>query len=109
MVITDSTGDITGEVADGDVTGITHPRIAGKAEPGSVIFIRNNGESIGVATADAEGNWSFEPEAMGEGMNLITTQVRTPDGYTVEGATASFFIDASLIINPEPQPQPEPQ
>jgi uncharacterized lipoprotein YbaY len=54
--------------------------ISGTAEPGSTVEITADGETIGEAPADENGNWSFETDPLPEGTNL-RARVLGEDGH----------------------------
>ncbi|HBZ14570.1 MAG TPA: hypothetical protein DEO73_02260, partial [Pantoea sp.] len=67
----DDSGEHNSYIAPGDKIHDTTPRFAGRADPGAVITVYDNGKPIAEITAEANGNWYFFPE-MGVGEhNLI--------------------------------------
>ncbi|WP_168198758.1 Ig-like domain-containing protein [Jejubacter calystegiae] len=68
VVVTDSSGT---EI-DGGVTNDNMPSLSGKAEPGTVVVISDNGKEIGSAQVDDNGQWNFTPTTpMGDGEHNI--------------------------------------
>ncbi|MNM17105.1 hypothetical protein D3C81_273700 [compost metagenome] len=69
----DDQGLITGNLVSGAETDDAKPEISGTAEAGSTVIIRDNGVEIGRATANAAGEWSFEPKLpLGLGNHSLT-------------------------------------
>ncbi|WP_449466931.1 Ig-like domain-containing protein [Stenotrophomonas humi] len=59
--VMDNVGISQGQLADGDYTDDRRPTFLGKAEPGSSIIIYDQGEEVGDALADSDGNWTWTP------------------------------------------------
>ena len=59
--VLDNVGTLQGELSDGEYTDDRRPTFNGKAEAGSSIIIYDNGEEVGDAWADANGNWTWTP------------------------------------------------
>ncbi|WP_168198759.1 Ig-like domain-containing protein [Jejubacter calystegiae] len=80
-VLTDDAGTITGPIASGDVTDDTTPTLSGKAEPGATVIVSDNGNVIGSAAVDPDGNWSFTPDTpLEEGDHSLTAVVEDAAG-----------------------------
>ncbi|QCA05868.1 Ig-like domain-containing protein [Pantoea vagans] len=81
--ITDNVGNITGPLSGGDSTDDTQPELAGKGEAGSTVTIYDNDQPIGSVVVDADGNWSFTPDApLAEGEHSIHTTETDVAGNT---------------------------
>ncbi|MNM17104.1 HYR domain protein [compost metagenome] len=59
----DDVGDWKGNLADGQYTDDRRPLFNGKAESLAKIVVYDNGEEVGQAGADADGNWTWTPGA----------------------------------------------
>lgn len=93
---------------DGSSTNDTTPTIGGTAEPGSVVTVIIDGEEVGTAPVDSEGNWSFEPtEELAEGPHEITATATDDAGNTSDPSDpVTVTVDteapgAPTITNPE--------
>ncbi len=89
------------EVEGTDEAGITLARVkpdgsmvvAGRAKPGSIVRLLNNGEVIGEAAASDDGEWVIVPDnALDLGQHLLTAEITEPDGET-EIAAMALAID----------------
>lgn len=76
----DNVGSKRGSIASGEATDDTTPTLVGKAEPGSTVEIWLDGKRIGTALVTASGDWSFTPEALGNGSHSFTVVVTDPAG-----------------------------
>ncbi|WP_449466932.1 Ig-like domain-containing protein [Stenotrophomonas humi] len=59
--VMDNVGASQGELSDGEYTDDRRPTFNGKAEVGASIIVYDNGEEVGDAWADANGNWTWTP------------------------------------------------
>ncbi|PJI47424.1 MAG: hypothetical protein CTR55_19790 [Pseudomonas sp.] len=76
LVVTDDVGAKTGPLHDGDTTDDNRPTFSGDAEPNGKVIIYDNGNKIGEADVDADGQWSFEPTTpLKDGDHAFTTEV----------------------------------
>ena len=67
----------------GGATNETSPTLSGSAEPGSIVTVSDNGDVLGSAVADSDGNWSFTPpQPLDEGAHSLTTTVTDAAGNT---------------------------
>ncbi|KDR59107.1 hypothetical protein APPUASWS_001105, partial [Arthrospira platensis str. Paraca] len=82
---------------------ITNGVIEGTAEPGSTVEVFLDGNSIGTATADGDGNWTFTPAtALAEGEFSFTASATDAAGNTSdESTTVSLTVDTSAPDAPE--------
>ncbi len=85
------TGLVITSPAPGDIVEAT-PTITGTAEPGAVITITVDGETIGTTVADPNGSWSVTPETdLPAGPATIIVTATNPDGDT-EMATVDVTV-----------------
>ncbi|MBB4867628.1 putative RNA-binding protein with TRAM domain [Pseudomonas nitritireducens] len=95
----DAQGKVTGSIEAGGTTDDNQPTLGGKAEPGSVITIKDGDTVLGTTTVDGQGNWSFTPSApLGEGEHSITAEATDAAGNTSKPSDAlAFIVDTAAI------------
>jgi hypothetical protein len=102
LTLTDDAGASRGPVMPGDTINDSTPTFAGKAEPGAIVEIRDNGELIGTALVAADGSWSFTPSpALASGEHHFSVIVVDPAGN--KGLPVNLgpvMIDDTLIDTP---------
>ena len=100
--ILDDVGAIQGNLNNGDSTDDTRPTLNGTAEAGSVVTIYDNGQKMGEATADKDGNWSFTPDTdLSEGEHSLTTTTTDAAGNTSAPSDAwELFVDTTAPAQP---------
>ncbi|RZL50076.1 MAG: T9SS type B sorting domain-containing protein [Pedobacter sp.] len=76
-------------------TNVNRPLITGTGEPGSIIEIFNAGVSLGFATVDAGGKFTFTPTtSLADGIVAITTKAKDAAGNTSSSSTSfTFTVD----------------
>lgn len=73
------------------------PPITGTAEPGSTVTIVIDGVTVGTATTDGSGNYTFTPSTpLSEGPHTVTVTATDPAGNTGPSATANVLTDITL-------------
>ncbi|MBK5344651.1 hypothetical protein JFU48_25125 [Pseudomonas sp. TH49] len=73
--VIDDVGSVVGVLNSGGHTDDTLPTLQGKATPGDMIRIYDNGTLIGETITDAQGDWNFTPtQELPEGPHSITVQ-----------------------------------
>ncbi|WP_186132029.1 Ig-like domain-containing protein [Burkholderia gladioli] len=98
--VIDHAGAITGVLQPGQATDDTQPEIKGKATPDSLVKVYVDGELAGSATTDADGRWSWRPEAaLAEGHHSITA---TSTGASGESDATKPFDIVVDITPPSP-------
>ncbi|WP_202302455.1 Ig-like domain-containing protein [Dryocola clanedunensis] len=89
----DDIGEQKGPIHNGDTTDDAQPAIFGKADPGSVVVIYDNGQPVGSVTTNDNGNWTFTPETpLADGEHSITAAEVNADGKPGEQSPATDFI-----------------
>ncbi|WP_106419796.1 Ig-like domain-containing protein [Salinicola tamaricis] len=90
-----------GDLASGDISNDNTPALSGSAEPGSSISVFAGGVLLGTTMTDAEGNWSFTPDALADGSYDFTVTATDAAGNTSqESASFSLNIDATAPTAP---------
>jgi MYXO-CTERM domain-containing protein len=79
------------------VTNDTMPAIAGTAEPESTVTVTLNGTSVGTATTDAAGNWSFTPTTpLADGpYTVVVTATDVAGNTSAPSNSVRFVIDTT--------------
>ena len=73
--------------------------IAGRAEPGAKVIVRDGERAIGEVTADRRGEWVLVPtQPIGPGDRLLSAEASNPD----TGATVKSKETVALSISPAP-------
>ena len=96
LQLTDDAGSTSVPInAGGDTSDVT-PILSGTAEPGSTVTIADNGNLLGTATVDANGNWRFASPALAEGAHSLTTTVTDVAGNVgPASAPLTFNVDTT--------------
>lgn len=102
-------GETAVPVGAGAVTNDTTPVLSGRAEPGSIITVRDGDTVLGSATVNADGSWSFTTPVLTEGDHSLTATATDAAGNSgPASAPIAFSIDitppaaaADLIVSSE--------
>ncbi|KVU59035.1 hypothetical protein WK68_21365, partial [Burkholderia ubonensis] len=79
--VIDNEGNVTGPISSGGTTDDRTPEIRGTAQPGSLVKVYANGELIGSAMADANGDWTLVPGTpLADGTYAFTATATSPSG-----------------------------
>jgi hypothetical protein len=93
LLLNDNVGTETGAITANSITDDTTPTYSGKAEPGTLVFITDNGQTLGSAPVDAAGNWSFTPrEPMSAGEHSFSTIVQDAAGNQSQPTPPLTFV-----------------
>ncbi|QVV61185.1 BapA/Bap/LapF family large adhesin [Leclercia sp. Colony189] len=91
-VITQAINDLSGSpvaISNNGATNDNQPTLSGTGEAGTTLSIRVDGEEVGTVQVGAGGEWTFTPpEALGEGLRVITVVATDAAGNTGEPSTA---------------------
>lgn len=80
---------------DGSVLKDDRPPIAGTAPPNTTVQVYDDGELMGTATADAQGNWALVPdEPLEPGEHTVTAVAGDDAGGTSDPSAAVTFTVA---------------
>ncbi len=95
--IVDHTGPVTGNIAPGRATDDNRPTLSGKGvHAGDIVTVSDHGASIGSATVDANGNWSFTPaNPLADGSHSFTATGTNPS----TGVTGPASIAVSISVD----------
>jgi hypothetical protein len=100
LILYDDFGESTGKINDGDITDDASPTYTGNAEAGSTVIISDNGEQIGVVTANTDGTWAFTPpKPLADGAHSFSSVVVDKAGNE---STASDAINFTIDVPPVP-------
>lgn len=98
----DDVGPVTGPLTGGDSTNDDRPTFNGTGEVGATIHVLVDGEEIGTAEVNAQGNWTFTPTSPLEaGPHEIAFNATDAAGNT--GATTAPFsltVDTTAPVAP---------
>lgn len=73
LQVLDDVPGIIGAVLNGQTTNDSQPTLSGTAEAGSTVKVYENGNLLGSASVDVNGNWNFTPgSALSEGSHQFT-------------------------------------
>ncbi|QTD31476.1 Ig-like domain-containing protein [Pseudomonas fluorescens] len=95
----DDVGTTRGPILDGTTTDDNSPTFTGTAEPGSIVFILDNGVVIGSAKVFENGSWSFTPSpALADGNYAFSTIVQDGAGnQSAESDRINFSVDTRPV------------
>ena len=100
--VVDDVGPVTGTLTSGNSTNDARPTFSGTGEVGSTVHVLVDGNEIGTAVVNAQGNWSFTPGSdLAEGPHAITFNATDAAGNT--GATTAPFnltVDTGVPLAP---------
>jgi uncharacterized protein (TIGR03382 family) len=88
--------------ADGTVTSDSTPTYSGTAEAGSTVTVIVDGISVGTATADGAGAWSFTPAApLADGPHTVrATATDAAGNASLSSSTNAFIVDTLAPVAP---------
>ncbi|RZJ62604.1 MAG: hypothetical protein EON49_01730, partial [Acidovorax sp.] len=96
---TDNAGSKQGDLANGASTDDTTPTLVGTAAANATITVKEGATTVGTATADASGAWSFILPAQAQGQHNYTVEARNAAG-TTGSTTFSLTIDTTAPAVP---------
>jgi hypothetical protein len=111
-VVTDNVDAFTGHISNNGTTNDGRPVLGGTGKPNSIITVYDTYNavkiSLGTATVDSTGHWSFQPStSLGQGNHTFSTTEKDEAGnISSEGATITVTVDtiapnspSNLLIN----------
>ena len=104
ITLSNNNGSSPVAITAGGTTNDATPAIAGTAEAGSIVTVRDNTNTIlGSTTVGSDGSWSFTPTtALAQGAHSVTATVTDPAGNTGPASTPiTFTVDtvAPVAVN----------
>ncbi|UQS17578.1 Ig-like domain-containing protein [Pseudomonas sp. HS6] len=92
--VVDDVDSGVGQIANGGLTNDNTPTLSGgNQQPGDTVIISDNGNVIGSAVVDADGNWTFTPDtALTDGSHNLTMTVSDPAGNVSEASDPYVVI-----------------
>ncbi|MEG1681414.1 MAG: Ig-like domain-containing protein, partial [Stenotrophomonas sp.] len=96
----DDVGGITGQITNGTVTDDSTPSFVGKAEPNATVVIYDDGQEIGRAQVDADGDWVFTPGTpLLDGDHGLSHAVIDPAGNLGSlSEEIAFKVDTTKVV-----------
>ncbi|WP_312217144.1 Ig-like domain-containing protein, partial [Pantoea vagans] len=91
--------DAGNPVADGSATSDSTPTIGGSGmQPGSTVTVSDGDTDLGTATVDADGNWTFTPDApLADGEHALVVDGTDANG-NASSSTVDVIIDTSETV-----------
>ncbi|AMO97150.1 hypothetical protein CFter6_4560 [Collimonas fungivorans] len=98
--VIDDNGATPESVAENGFTNDNTPTIVGTAVAGSRVSVHDeNGNLVGTATADGDGNWSVTSGVLPDGPHIFTATTTTPSGLSPSSNQYLIHIDT---VAPDP-------
>ena len=96
LQLTGDAGSTSVPVGEGGTTNDASPVLSGTAEPGSTVSVSDNGNLLGTATVDGDGNWRFTSPSLAEGAHSLTAAVTDLAGNVgPASAPLTFTVDTT--------------
>ncbi|WP_181377711.1 Ig-like domain-containing protein [Limnobaculum xujianqingii] len=99
--VIDNVGGYQGMLQNGDETDDYTPTFSGKAEAGGMVILYGNGQIIGSAAVDANGNWTFTPTtplAMGE-YDFTVAAMDAVGNLSDQSGAIHLILDGVVVLN----------
>ncbi|MDX6020939.1 Ig-like domain-containing protein [Scandinavium sp. V105_16] len=94
LQVADDVPGIVGALNSGDTTNDSQPTLTGKAEAGSTVQVYENGNLLGNAILDGNGNWSFTPGSpLSEGSHQFIVKSTDAGGNSSSSAPFNVLVD----------------
>ncbi|WP_210333757.1 Ig-like domain-containing protein, partial [Mesorhizobium sangaii] len=89
--VTDDVLPVTGTVVNGGTSNDTTPTLNGTAEANSIVTIKDGITTLGTATANGAGAWTFTTSALGQGSHSFTATATDAAG-NVGSASSAYAV-----------------
>jgi hypothetical protein len=95
------TADDSGSSNTDNITKVTTPIIAGKAEAGSTVTLFDGGTAVGTGKANASGAWAIKASKLADGSHTLRARATDVAGNTgVQSAALVVVIDSTAPVTP---------
>lgn len=99
--VLDDVESITGPLVNGQTTNDNRPTLSGTAEAGARVEVFDNGVSLGLATLQPNGGWTFTPsQNLGEGAHRLTVIATDAKGNASPAASFDLVVDTQSPQQP---------
>ncbi|EAZ1841045.1 BapA prefix-like domain-containing protein [Salmonella enterica] len=99
--VLDDIESFTGPLVNGQTTNDNRPTLSGTAEAGARVEIFDNGVSLGLATLQPNGAWTFTPsQNLGEGAHRLTVIATDAKGNASPAASFDLVVDTQSPQQP---------
>ncbi|WP_122762907.1 BapA/Bap/LapF family large adhesin [Salmonella enterica] len=99
--VLDDVESFTGPLVNGQTTNDNRPTLSGTAEAGARVEIFDNGVSLGLATLQPNGTWTFTPsQNLGEGAHRLTVIATDAKGNASPAASFDLVVDTQSPQQP---------
>ncbi|EEG1973435.1 BapA prefix-like domain-containing protein [Salmonella enterica] len=99
--VLDDVESFTGPLVNGQTTNDNRPTLSGTAEAGARVEIFDNGVSLGFATLQPNGGWTFTPsQNLGEGAHRLTVIATDAKGNASPAASFDLVVDTQSPQQP---------
>ncbi|MCE0489776.1 Ig-like domain-containing protein [Pantoea sp. Mb-10] len=89
----DQSGSALVTLADGAYTQDSTPVLSGLTTAGYTVQILDGSDVLGTVTADANGQWTFTPDALSEGPHALSVIVSDGAGNDVQSPVTNIIVD----------------
>ncbi|EHT6612727.1 BapA prefix-like domain-containing protein [Salmonella enterica] len=99
--VLDDVESFTGPLVNGQTTNDNRPTLSGTAEAGARVEVFDNGFSLGLATLQPNGAWTFTPsQNLGEGAHRLTVIATDAKGNASQAASFDLVVDTQSPQQP---------
>lgn len=99
--VLDDVESITGPLVNGQTTNDNRPTLSGTAEDGARVEVFDNGVSLGLATLQPNGGWTFTPsQNLEEGAHQLTVIATDAKGNASPAASFDLVVDTQSPQQP---------
>lgn len=99
--VLDDVESLTGPLANGQTTNDSRPTLSGTAEAGARVDVFDNGVSLGLATLQPDGGWTFTPsQNLSEGVHRLTVIATDAKGNASQAASFDLVVDTQPPLQP---------